>query len=63
MSDDKSILRGVTGTIKTLVDGTVRLQVDFEPVDRLAAMTLFSEPHVSIAVARIKEVDDGAEHW
>lgn len=58
MTDDESVLPAITGTIKTLVDGTVRLQVDFAPADRVAAMTLFSEPQVSIAICRLKNAPE-----
>jgi len=59
MSEDKAIVRAVTAGLRTLVDDTVRLTVDFEPRDANKAMTLFGRRGVDIAVACLNDVDIG----
>lgn len=53
MNDDTSVLAAVAGTLRTMVDGTVRLSIDFSPADRAAVMQLFGEPGSPMAVARL----------
>lgn len=51
--EDMAAVPAVARTLKTLVDGTVRVQIDVEPMHRDLAMRLFGEPGVAIAVARL----------
>lgn len=44
---------GFTTTIKTLVDGTFRVQIDIQPSDAQAAFSLFGTPGTPVALARI----------
>lgn len=39
--------------LKTLADGTVQLVVEVEPKDAATAFSLFQEPHIPIAIARL----------
>jgi len=52
MSD--AIVVGAQAGLRVLVDGSVRLTIDIEPKDRVAAMTLFGSPGQSIALAALK---------
>jgi hypothetical protein len=47
----KQALVGTTRNLRTLSDGTVRIQVDIEPNDALAAMQFFGSPNTPIAMA------------
>lgn len=47
----KQALVGTTRSLRTLSDGTVRLQVDIEPNDALSAMQYFGSPNTPIAMA------------
>lgn len=51
--EQPAVIPAVARTLKTLVDGTVRINIDVEPTHRDTAMQLFGEPGVSIAVARL----------
>jgi hypothetical protein len=53
--ENNSIVTAVTRTLKTLVDGTVRLNIDFEPSERAQVMELFGEPGSLIAIARLSQ--------
>jgi len=53
MSD--AIVVGAQAGLRVLVDGSVRLTIDIEPKDRVAAMTLFGSPGQSIALAALKD--------
>lgn len=55
------VVPAVARTLKTLVDGTVRLNIDVEPSYRDTAMHLFGEPGVTIAVARLTS-EAGQQH-
>jgi hypothetical protein len=48
-----AIIPAIARTLKTLSDGTVRLNIDVEPSYRETAMRLFGEPGTGIAVARL----------
>ena len=48
-----SAVMGSTGTIKTLADGTFRVQIDIEPRFAQLAFSLFGSPGTPIALARI----------
>jgi len=48
-------IQGVTRTLRTLVDGTLRIQIDFEPVDRNNAMGLFGDPGTVVAMAVVNQ--------
>lgn len=50
---EPAAIPAIAKTLKTLVDGTVRLNIDVEPHYREVAMRLFGEPGVGIAVARL----------
>ena len=50
-----AVVPAVSRTLRTLADGTVRLQIDFEPNDRAAAMDLFSDPGTPLAVAALSQ--------
>jgi hypothetical protein len=54
VSTDAAVL-GACGTLRTLVDGSVRLQIDFEPKDRAAVMAQFGHPGTPIACVRLKD--------
>lgn len=47
------VVPAIARTLKTLVDGTVRIAIDVEPSYRDTAMHLFGEPGITIAVARL----------
>lgn len=47
----KQALVGTTRNLRTLSDGTVRIQVDVEPSEALAAMQFFGSPNTPIAMA------------
>jgi hypothetical protein len=55
MSDDEqtSAVLGTTTTVKTMVDGTLRISLDIEPRHAQAAFALFGAPGTPVAVARI----------
>lgn len=46
-------IMAVTRNLRTLTDGTVRLQVDIEPNDAIDAMKLFGVPNTPIGVAQL----------
>lgn len=50
---DMTALAAVSRTLKTMADGTIRLQIDFQPNDRGEVMTLFGEPGTPMAVTRL----------
>lgn len=52
-TQDVAIIPAIARTLKTLADGTVRLNIDVEPAYRETAMHLFGEPGTGIAVARL----------
>jgi len=52
-SEQLAAIPAVARTLKTLIDGTVRVNIDVEPAYREAAMRLLGEPGVGIAVARL----------
>lgn len=56
-----AVIAGATGTLRTLVDGTVRLFIDFEPKDGKAVMGMFGAPGTPIAVARLRDGYGAAE--
>ena len=47
-------IMAVTRNLRTLTDGTVRLQVDIEPNDAIDAMKLFGVPTTPIAIAQLR---------
>ena len=47
----RQALVGTTRNLRTLSDGTVRIQVDIEPTDALSAMQFFGSPNTPIAMA------------
>lgn len=49
------VIAGAQAGLRVLTDGTVRLTIDLEPKDRVAAMTLFGAPGQSIALAALKD--------
>lgn len=51
---DIAVIPAIARTLKTLADGTVRINLDVEPSYRDTAMCLFGEPGVTVAVARLK---------
>lgn len=57
LTDDENpaALPAVARTLKTLVDGTVRLAIDVEPVYRETVMRLLGEPGTPIVVARLTQ--------
>lgn len=48
---NKAVIAGVTRTFKSLVDGTLRLQIDIEPNDAVLAVQLFGQNGTPVAVA------------
>lgn len=50
-----SAIEGSTVRCSTLVDGTLRLVLDFEPKDAQAAFTLFGAPGRGVAVAALHD--------
>jgi len=52
-TQEVAIIPAIAKTLKTLHDGTVRLNIDVEPAYREVAMHLFGEPGTGIAVARL----------
>lgn len=51
MNDDAeelAILPATTGTLRTLVDGTLRLTVEFEPKDGIKALKMFPRPGIRL---------------
>jgi len=53
MSDHMSAVMGATTTVRTMADGTFRIQVDVEPRYAQSAFALFGAPGTPIALARI----------
>jgi len=51
----EAVFSGATGTLRTLVDGTVRLVIDFEPRDAGPVMTALGQPGTPVAVARLTQ--------
>jgi hypothetical protein len=56
--DSHDIIEATSVSMKTLVDGTLRLVVEIEPIHALAAFTLFRQPGTVIALAAIKPQED-----
>lgn len=50
---DLSAVMGASSTIRTLVDGSLKLSIDIEPRHAQAAFALFGAPGTPIALARI----------
>jgi hypothetical protein len=48
------VIEATSVTCKTLADGTLRLTVEIEPYNALAAFTLFRQPGTVMALAAIK---------
>lgn len=48
-------LAGTVSGFRVMVDGTVRVTLDFEPKDREAAMRMMGAPGQPVAVAALKE--------
>jgi hypothetical protein len=53
MSDDMSVVLGASSMIRTMADGTFRIQIDVEPRFAQQAFTLFGAPGTPVALARI----------
>lgn len=53
MSDDLSAVMGASSMIRTMADGTFRIQVDIEPRFAQQAFALFGAPGTPVALARI----------
>lgn len=53
MSD--GVIEATSVTCKTLVDGTLRITVEIEPNNALAAFALFRQPGTVMALAAIKQ--------
>lgn len=53
VQEELAALLGACGTLRTLVDGSVRLQIDFEPKDRAAVMAQFGSPGTPVACVRM----------
>lgn len=54
MNDNElGAVMGATTTIKTLVDGTFRVQIDISPLDAQDAFKLFGTPGTPVALARV----------
>jgi hypothetical protein len=53
--EEKVAVSGISRTLSTLADGTVRLKIDFEPCDRETAMKLFGEPGTPIAIVPLSQ--------
>lgn len=53
MDAETSAVMGATGTIKTLADGTFRVQIDIDPRFAQEAFRLFGAPGTPVALARI----------
>jgi hypothetical protein len=55
--NDKAMVECSTGTLRTLVDGTVRITIDIEPPHRDTALKAFSQPGTPCVLAVLtKEV-------
>ncbi len=52
---DEMILTATAGTLRTLVDGTVRIQIDFEPRHMSEAIKWFGKPGTSVYIARMSK--------
>jgi hypothetical protein len=52
---DPNIIEATSVAIKTLADGTLRITVEVEPYNALAAFTLFRQPGTVMALAAIKQ--------
>ena len=50
-----SAIQAITRNLRTLTDGTVRLQIDIEPNDAVVAMTLFGCPSTPVALAQLSQ--------
>lgn len=56
MSDDVAAVSGTRRQIKELVDGTLRVQIDIEPIHKGAFLKLFPEIDVPVALAPLRAV-------
>lgn len=54
-------IAAITRTVKTLVDGTLRLTVDIEPVDAVSAFAAFSAPGTPVALAQLNMAPTAAQ--
>lgn len=54
MDSDTQVIEATSVSMKTLVDGSLRITVEVEPLNALAAFTLFRSPGTVIALAAIK---------
>lgn len=48
-------ISATTRQVKTMADGTLRLTIDIEPNDAAQAFTLFGQPSVAVAIARLTQ--------
>jgi len=53
MSDEMSAVMGASSMIRTMADGTFRIQIDVEPRFAQQAFALFGAPGTPVALARI----------
>lgn len=53
--DDATLIEATSVAMKTLADGTLRITVEVEPYNALAAFTLFRQPGTVMALAAIKQ--------
>lgn len=53
MSETPAAVVGTTTTIKTLIDGTFRVQIDIAPREAQAAFAMFGTPGTPVVLARI----------
>jgi len=55
---EPAAVQATTGTLRTLSDGSVRLQLDIEPSGRSHAIHIFGEPGTPIALTVLNGRED-----
>jgi hypothetical protein len=53
--DAPALIEATSVAMKTLADGTLRITVEVEPYNALAAFTLFRQPGTVMALAAIQQ--------
>lgn len=58
--DAPQLIEATSVNMKTLADGTLRITVEVEPYNALAAFALFRQPGTVMALAAIKQPEPDA---
>lgn len=52
------VIEATSVSMKTLVDGTLRITVEVEPLNALAAFTMFRQPGTVMALAALRKPEE-----